>query len=158
MTVLVSETTLAIELPNADDLVVRRTRCSLTPHGIHRLASLDQGRSARPATGHAAILVPRSACRSACTWVMWLGESASARAATRSCSRRATLARARTHADPVHGTEVVEFSPTEELGRTMEVVTKNIGGGGGVGGELELPCSDSHSSWQALSEGKYLSR
>jgi hypothetical protein len=51
------------------------------------------------------------------------------------------------------GTEVVEFSPTEELGRTMEVVTKNIGGGGGVGGELELPCSDSHATWQALSEG-----
>ena len=25
------------------------------------------------------------------------------------------------------GTEVVEFSPTEELGRTMEVVTKNMG-------------------------------
>ena len=24
------------------------------------------------------------------------------------------------------GTEVVEFSPTEELGRTMEVVTKNM--------------------------------
>ena len=28
------------------------------------------------------------------------------------------------------GTEVVEFSPTEELGRTMEVVTKNLGGNG----------------------------
>jgi len=26
------------------------------------------------------------------------------------------------------GTEVVEFSPSEELGRTMEVVTKNMGG------------------------------
>jgi hypothetical protein len=25
------------------------------------------------------------------------------------------------------GTEVVEFSPTEELGRTMEVVTRNMG-------------------------------
>jgi hypothetical protein len=24
------------------------------------------------------------------------------------------------------GTEVVEFSPTEELGRTMDVVTKNM--------------------------------
>ena len=28
------------------------------------------------------------------------------------------------------GTEVVEFSPTEELGRTMEVVTKQHGGNG----------------------------
>jgi hypothetical protein len=26
------------------------------------------------------------------------------------------------------GTEVVEFSPSEELGRTMEVVTRNMGG------------------------------
>ena len=32
------------------------------------------------------------------------------------------------------GTEVVEFSPTEELGRTMEVVTKNME-------ELESPAS-----------------
>jgi hypothetical protein len=29
------------------------------------------------------------------------------------------------------GTEVVEFSPTEELGRTMEVVTKNMEAEGG---------------------------
>jgi hypothetical protein len=36
------------------------------------------------------------------------------------------------HVGPGHtpilyaGTEVVEFSPTEELGRTMEVVTRNM--------------------------------
>jgi hypothetical protein len=39
---------------------------------------------------------------------------------------RRLLRRPGTHAHPVPGTEVVEVSRSEELGRTMEVVTKNM--------------------------------
>jgi hypothetical protein len=49
------------------------------------------------------------------------------RAATTSCSRRATpLRRAGTTPILYAGTEVAEVSPSEELGRTLEVVTKNM--------------------------------
>jgi hypothetical protein len=63
VTVLVSETTLAIELPDGDDLVVRRTHCRWLFMSRTDWLYLDQGGAARRYAAPGVLVALRAATR-----------------------------------------------------------------------------------------------